>query len=87
MDKFDTALMSHEYLKTRDRRQTRIIARTNRQIFFLEEDIYSLDEDIVLMTQAGDLRAVQALRDLRDTLVLLIGKLLEFTVALSGSYR
>lgn len=76
-------MSDNEVLLTRDRREIRRIARINRQIFSLEDEIIELDKEIVTMIEVEEFRTVKALRDLRDSILVMIGKLLEFTVAVS----
>lgn len=76
-------MSDNEVLLTRDRREIRRIARINRQIFSLEDEIVDLDKEIITMIEAEEFRAVKKLQDLRDSILVMIGKLLEFTVAVS----
>lgn len=76
-------MSDNEVLLTRDRREIRRIARINRQIFSLEDEIIDLDKEIITLIEAEEFRAVEKLHDLRDSILVMIGKLLEFTVAIS----
>lgn len=76
-------MSDNEVLLTRDRREIRRIARINRQIFSLEDEIIDLDKEIITMIEAEEFRAVEKLQDLRDSILVMIGKLLEFTVVVS----